>query len=250
MPDAEMWTFFGTTEIKGPIKQIGINLGAPGDRRAENGILWVEHPSVGGKSPLAPVALDGPVERFRKHSSRIGGNGIPWVSASGMKGLTSLTLTLDKAAKEEQPYTVRLHFVEPDGLPPGQRTFDVTLQGKEILKDFDICREAGGVDRALIREFTVAASTDLKLKFIPRKASTLLCGMEVVVGGEITPVQSVVHTELTVPESMISLKTPAEEAKPPAEDSVSLRSFLWVAAGAMLFMWIFYRFHLLARRSA
>jgi outer membrane protein assembly factor BamB len=249
-PDAEMWTFFGTTEIKGPIKRIGVNLGAPGDRRAENGTLWVEHPSVGGKSPAAPVALDGPVERFRKHSSRIGGNGIPWVSSSGMKGLTSLTLTLDKAAKEEQPYTVRLHFVEPDGLAPGQRLFDVMLQGQEVLKNFDICREAGGVDRALVKEFTVAASTELKLKFVPRKGSTLLCGLEVVAGGEIPPAVSVVHTELTVPESMVSLRTPAEEAKAVADDSVSLHSFLWVAAGATIFMYLFYRLHLLSRRAA
>jgi hypothetical protein len=217
--DAEMWTFFGSTEIKGPIKRIGVNLGAPGDRRAENGTLWVEHPSVGGKSPVAPVALDGPAERFRKHASRIGGSGIPWVAASGMKGLTSLTLTIDKAAKEEQPYTVRLHFVEPDGLQPGQRLFDVALQGKEILKDFDICREAGGADRALVKEFIVPASTELKLKFVPRKGSTLLCGLEVAAGGEIPPVESVVHTELTVPESMVTLKSPAEEAaKPPQED--------------------------------
>jgi len=195
------------------------------------------------------VALDGPVERFRRHSTRIGGTGIAWVSASGVKGLTSLTLTLDKAAKEPQPYTVRLHFVEPDGLSPGQRLFDVSLQGQEILKDFDISREAGGPDRALVKEFTVAASADLKLKFTPRKASTLLCGLEVVVGGEIPPVQSVVHTELTVPESMVSLKSPVEEPKP-VQDEGGLRAFLWVALGATLFMYLFYRFHLLARRSA
>lgn len=248
--DAEMWTFFGTTEIKGPVKRIGVNLGAPGDRRAENGTLWVEHPSVGGKSPVAPVALDGPVERFRKHSSRIGGAGIPWVAASGMKGLTSLTLTLDKAAKEEQPYTVRLHFVEPDGLSAGQRTFDVTLQGQEILKDFDISREAGGPDRALVKEFTVPASAELKLKFVRRKGTPLLCGLEVGAGGELPAVQSVVQTELTVPESMISFRTPAEEPKAAPEDSVTLRSFLWVAVGAAVFMYVFYRFHLLARRSA
>ena len=247
--DAEMWTFFGTTEIKGPIKRIGVNLGAPGDRRAENGTLWLEHPSVGGKSPVAPVALDGPVERFRKHSSRIGGDGIPWVAASGMKGLTSLTLTLDKAAKEEQNYTVRLHFVEPDGLAAGQRTFDVTLQGQEILKDFDICREAGGPDKSLVKEFTVAASTELKLKFARKKGLPLLCGLEVGAGGELPPVQSVVHTELTVPESMVTFRTPAEEPKP-VEDSVSLRSFLFIAVGAAVFMYVFYRFHLLVRRVA
>ena len=51
MPEAEMWTSFGTKEIKGPIQRVGILLGAPGDRKAEDGTLWLEAPSVGGVSP-------------------------------------------------------------------------------------------------------------------------------------------------------------------------------------------------------
>jgi hypothetical protein len=61
----------------------------------------------------------------------------------------------------------------------------------------------------------------------------------------------VVHTELTVPESMVTLKSPAEEAaKPPQEDSVSLRSFLWIAAGSLLFLYLFLKLSPLLRRSA
>ena len=44
-------TSFGTTEVKGTIKRLGINLGAPGDRKDAQGTLWLEYPSVGGKSP-------------------------------------------------------------------------------------------------------------------------------------------------------------------------------------------------------
>jgi hypothetical protein len=251
MPEAEMWTFFGTTEIKGPVKRIGVNFGAPGDRRAEDGTLWIEHPSVGGKSPTAPVALDGSgVTYFRRHSSRISGDGIPWVSASGVKGITSLTLMLDKDAKTAQPYLVRLHFVEPDGLKPGERVFDVQIQGQEALKDFDIVKEAGGGDRALVREFTADAARDLKIKFVPRRAAPLLCGLEVVLGGQKSPVvmpaQNVVHSDLTVPESALQPR-PAEEARRDNEE-ITLRAFLWVGVGAMIFFWIFYRFAL-GRRS-
>jgi outer membrane protein assembly factor BamB len=252
MPEAEMWTFFGTTEIKGPIKRIGVNFGAPGDRRAEDGTLWVEHPSVGGKSPAAPVALDGTrVEYFRRHSSRISGNGIPWVSASGVKGITSLTLMLDKEAKALQPYLVRLHFSEPDGLKPGERVFDVLIQGQEVLKDFDIVTEAGGGDRALVREFTADAARDLKIKFVPRRSAPLLCGLEVVLGGQKSPVlmpaQNVVHSDLTVPES--ALLKPAEEPPVDSQD-VTLKGFLWIGLGAALFMWVFFRFGVMRRRPA
>src|SRR5205807_2544833 len=114
---------------------------------------------------------------------------------------------------EEQPYTVRLHFVEPDGLKPEERVFDVLLQGQTALKDFDIAKEAGGSDRALVKEFTVPASKEIKLKFVPRKAQPLLCGLEVVVGGELPVVRNVVHTDLTVPESAVLLKPQAEEPR-------------------------------------
>ena len=221
--------------------------------RAEDGTLWVEHPSVGGKSPAAPVALDGSgVTYFRRHSSRISGDGIPWVSASGVKGITSLTLMLDKEAKEEKPYLVRLHFSEPDGLKPEQRVFDVLIQGQEVLKDFDIAKEAGGGDRALVREFTADAARDLKIKFVPRRSAPLLCGLEVILGGQKSPVatppQNVVHSNLTVPESALLLK-PVEEARPESEDA-TLRSFLWIGVGAMIFFWVFYRFALVRRSGA
>jgi outer membrane protein assembly factor BamB len=252
MPEAEMWTFFGSTEVKGPIKRIGVNFGAPGDRRAEDGTLWVEHPSVGGKSPTAPVALDGPVEYFRRHSSRISGAGIPWVSASGVKGIRSLTLMLNKDAKAEQPYLVRLHFVEPDGLKPEQRLFDVEMQGKEVLKDFDIVKEAGGGDRALVKEFTVDAGRDLKLKFIPRRSAPLLCGIEAIQGGQLSatpmPAKNVVHSDLTVPEPP-SLPKPAEEASVDPQDA-TLKGFLWILLGAVVFGWIVFRLGAAKGRAA
>jgi hypothetical protein len=48
-----------------------------------------------------------------------------------------------------QPHTVRLHFSDPDGLPPGERVFNVMLQGKTVLENFDPAKEGGSV----VREF-------------------------------------------------------------------------------------------------
>ena len=55
MPEAEMWTSFGTKEIKGAITRLGINFGAPGDHKAADGTLWLEYPSVAGISPAVEV---------------------------------------------------------------------------------------------------------------------------------------------------------------------------------------------------
>jgi hypothetical protein len=51
-------------------------------------------------------------------------------------------------------YTVKLHFVEPDCTTRGARLQDVTINGKTVLKSFDIFREAGGRHRAIARAFT------------------------------------------------------------------------------------------------
>ena len=46
---------------------------------------------------------------------------------------------------------MKLYFAEPDRLEVGKRVFDVSLQGKEVLTNFDIAKEAGGASRSVIR---------------------------------------------------------------------------------------------------
>jgi len=43
--DAEEWTFYGKNKLEKVIQRVGVNLGAPGDRRAPDGTLWLEFPS-------------------------------------------------------------------------------------------------------------------------------------------------------------------------------------------------------------
>jgi len=50
-------------------------------------------------------------------------------------------------------YTVRLGFSALMNDQVGQRVFDVSLQGEPILTDFDIIKEAGNLNEAIIKEF-------------------------------------------------------------------------------------------------
>ena len=52
-------------------------------------------------------------------------------------------------------YVVRLHFAETyDGITAaGQRVFSVSLAGREVLKDLDVFKEAGGSLKPLVKEF-------------------------------------------------------------------------------------------------
>jgi outer membrane protein assembly factor BamB len=185
MPDAEEWTFFPPREVKGVVRAVGINLGAPGCRKEENGVLWVEYPPVGGPTERPAVSVSpNDVEWFRRHSSEVRGDGPAWAAASGAKGLRSLTVTLSREPGPARLYTVRLVFLEPDDLKEGRRVFDVALQGVAVLKEFDVTREAGGQNYMIVREFKgIRAGRDLTVTLTPAGPDTtsapLLCGVEV-----------------------------------------------------------------------
>lgn len=100
-----------------------------------------------------------------------------------------------------QLFTVRLHFAELEDVKPGQRVFDVKLQDQVVLKDFDIVKEAGGIQTALVKEFKhIPASDQLTLEFIqppknpkarppPPETWPILSGLEVYDEDGTTPVR-------------------------------------------------------------
>ncbi len=151
-PEAEMWTFQGKTqEVKGVVRRAGLLLGAPGNRKADNGTLWLEYPPVGGPSPRLTVKVEpAGVTWFRRHSSQVEGAGPTWQAASGAKGVRSLTLTLAGANDKPRSYVVRLVFIEPESRLAGERVFDVSLQGQTVYSGLDVSAEAGGPNRMLV----------------------------------------------------------------------------------------------------
>src|SRR5690606_15429673 len=57
MPDVELWSVnpLANKPISGaPLQNIGINFGAPGDRHADDGTLWIEYPALSSEAP--PIA--------------------------------------------------------------------------------------------------------------------------------------------------------------------------------------------------
>ena len=83
-------------------------------------------------------------------------------------------------------FTVRLHFAELlRENRPGDRVFDVKLQGQVVAEELDIVREAGAPLRALVRELTgIEASERLTLELVPKaktvngRSAPLLSGLE------------------------------------------------------------------------
>lgn len=98
MPENELWTYglFGRPGGRQPeVRRIGINLGAPGDRLSSEGTWWLNYPPDEAVSPDVDIQLEGDVRWFRTHSTRIAGDGLPWVAASGAEGIRRLTVRLE-----------------------------------------------------------------------------------------------------------------------------------------------------------
>ena len=62
-------------------------------------------------------------------------------------------------------YTVTLHFAETyEGIyGEGERVFNVSINGKEVLKDFDPYKEAGEFNKPAVKKFTGVEPVDGKI---------------------------------------------------------------------------------------
>lgn len=205
MPEAELWTcnFSGFDMPPGRrVRRLGLNLGAPGDRIDDNGTLWLEYPPTPGPSPRLPITIQ-PENAipFRRHASTVSGDGPAWIFASGLRDIESVKISLKTPGTENpasppaaktghvtlQParYTVRLYFLEPDPLAPGQRVFDVLLQGRPGPAPIDVVATAGSANRGIVREFkniTIAEELDLQFKKSPAASfEPILSGVEVLI---------------------------------------------------------------------
>ena len=182
-----MWTSFGTKDVTGVVKRLGLNFGAVGDRKADDGTLWLEYPSIGGVSPAVQVkTTPAKPEVFRRHSSVVTGP-YGWVTSSGVKNVSEISVSLGEM-EGPRPYTVKLFFAEPENLAAGKRVFNVDIGGKRVLSDFDIAKEAGGSLRTVIREFKgTSAQGNITIRLTPTVATAkhgpILCGLELIADG-------------------------------------------------------------------
>ncbi|XP_052311111.1 probable leucine-rich repeat receptor-like serine/threonine-protein kinase At3g14840 [Populus trichocarpa] len=86
--------------------------------------------------------------------------------------LSPISLTYYGFCMGNGSYTVTLHFAEITFTDDkthsslGRRFFDIYIQGKRVQKDFSIQEEAGGVGKAIIKNFTaIVTGNALEIRF-------------------------------------------------------------------------------------
>ena len=187
-PTVESWSFnsYLSPEEPRPVQRLGINFGASGNR-IDDGMLWLEYPSVGGPSPDIPIRIDtGEPSAYRYHSSLLPfkqEESLNWIAASGITGMVKIiirpfiqpihsknqvkieaftnsnhTSNFENRFNEIygshatfQPYKLVLHFYEPENLKRGDRVFDVLIQGIKRLENVDIIKEIGNTNHSLVK---------------------------------------------------------------------------------------------------
>jgi outer membrane protein assembly factor BamB len=198
MSDVEVWNVHplvtAAVAEDTPIEVLGINFGAPGDRRDPQGTLWVEHPTVSGDPLPLTIEVNEQATPFLRHSSRVQSDAYDWVYASGLQNVRSLQLSLilkakadaeegkSKKKREAKPeaqvqtassssippgnYDVELFFALPEdsGIDgdsasnAGQAVeFEVVLQGGEFKQTIRLERGDGTATGTTHRGFTACA---------------------------------------------------------------------------------------------
>jgi hypothetical protein len=80
-----------------------------------------------------------------------------------------------------QPYIVTLDFAEIYWDAPGERLFNVLINGDPVLTNFDIYATAGGKDRAIDRQFECSTGDngEIVVKFVTLKDNAKVSGIQV-----------------------------------------------------------------------
>ena len=154
---------------------------------AENGVLWLDYPSIGGPSPDIPVIMTNDQPNFiRRHSSFLPQcKKLPWVSASAIAGLQSLEITLSNVLMTDATYSICFYFVELESNKAGDRVFNVEVQGKPFLRNFDIVKESGGIKRDIVKVINgIRVKDTLVIRFTPSElapdSQAILSGIEII----------------------------------------------------------------------
>ena len=181
---SEAWGIFASRAPSTPVKHLALNLGAPGDRRDEQGKLWVAYPRpkenwassksrLGGRMSLRVAAKFETIEGGGFYNQPANGLKVAtveptWVAASGCRGVRSARITLVDEGQPDGQYTVRLVLARADAVEARSKPVTIKIQGQVVKRGFAIGQSTDGSNGAVTQEFSgVKVQDDLTIEFTP-----------------------------------------------------------------------------------
>lgn len=184
MPEVDLWSvddFAVSKSLSGPIKHLGINFGAPGDRRDQDGNLWLEYPVVAGESIDLEIQLNSGATVYRRHTRRVDDTQYPWLFASGLLGVDRLQLSFDNQVKEstgqsDLSYQVTLFVGSKDSVEDG--IVELSLQGIKKQTRFGGSPVGENERIARVTFAGISLEEDLIIELRALSGQPVICGME------------------------------------------------------------------------
>ena len=179
------WGILSAVGPKTPVQRMGINFGAPGDRKDTQGREWFGYPrpKTAGRLEfvfdLKPqLAAGGGWYSRNTESTAVDGED-PWLYTSGARGLQKFEIPLLGSDDDKRNYKVKFHFANVDAAETP--AFNVKLQGETLAKDVSIPSDRGTVN-PFVKEFSgvaVAGNLVVELEGKDGKPVTGLAAIEV-----------------------------------------------------------------------
>ena len=163
-------------------KSVRLELLGPASRRYERmaGLAPRDRPPSSWPGGYSDIYRPESLYQHNTQTTPIRGSKLPWVFTSGLTGPMRLQVDVSRMAPGTV-FTVRFYFAELEAVEIGQRVFDVAIGKTTVLKSFDVLRQAGERNKAVVREFTaVAESGKLLLELLPDKGEPIIAGIEVI----------------------------------------------------------------------
>lgn len=183
------WAIYSSVGLKTPVKELALNLGAPGDRRDAHGTLWLSVPryrayqetSLDIKLDLKQkFAAGGAFQSIHETADGVASEVTPWLYTSWADGLKEITLPL--LAKDDSPaiYNLELHFAELRKGASEAAVFDVQINGETELEDVTLKTTSEDAKLAIVLKVdNLKIKDNLSIKIVPKKGSPLLNALRV-----------------------------------------------------------------------
>ena len=159
------WGILSAVGPSTPVRRMGINFGAPGDRKDGAGKEWFSYPRPASRGRLEyvfdlkpDVNAGGGWYSRNAESVSVAGDDEPWLFTSGGRGLKKFEIPMLGKDDAARSYRVRLYFANVDDKDTGP--FDVKLQGQVVASAVNIPTANAGPVKPTIKEFEGVQVTD------------------------------------------------------------------------------------------
>ena len=179
------WTIYSATGTKTPVKHMAINLGAPGDRKAEDGTVWLSYPRYKAyRETSLDVKLDLQMQGGSFHHAGeaypVAETDVPWLFTSWAQDLAGLTLPLLGENDEPATYTVRLYLADAREGKQSPSKFDVKLNGQTVLSDVVVASSGLEATASVQTLNGISVTGDLVVELVQKEGATMLNAIEAV----------------------------------------------------------------------